>query len=200
MSSRTAAARKRLREPLPKVSSVNPSAPNPRVDLFSASIPSLQDPHSTRTSPTHERTRLDLSNEFTSPEYSHNYPHPQSRNIGPNDSSRVHSIYCSNPSYPQLGEDKKLTRIGSAQAVPTHNSFPHSHPKLKRVGSGQAIQALSTDVPSTPNEDIHQSHHPLLPLDSHGMAYLPASPQNIFSEPFSRSHSLSNATAACNSE
>lgn len=163
MSSRTAAARKRLQHPPPKVSpterSVTPFTPTTRADLPSSS------PHSPNPPRIHTSIqRLDLSNEFNqlpstelpSPEYSPTY-FPQSNHVS----------------------FRNIESNQAVEAVPSYGPFLHpqsnhiNHRRTKWVGSDQKIRSVPTHEPSSPyEEDIYLSRRPLLRVDPHGTAFL----------------------------
>ena len=166
MSSRTAAARKRLQHPPPKVPpperpAIQPKSiiPTIRADLISSTPPSRIAPR-IHTS----IQRLDLSNEFTQP-----LPSPEL-------ASPEYS-----PTYFPPSNHVSFRNIDSNQAVeaePSYRPFPHpqsNHRKPKWVESGHIVRTVPTYEPPSPyEEDIYQSRRPLLrvQVDPHGMAFL----------------------------
>jgi hypothetical protein len=161
MSSRTAAARKRLQHPPPKVSpELLVAQPYP---FTPATLPDkIPSTSRTRDAPRTSIQRLDLSNEFTqplpspelaSPEYSPTYfppsNHANFRNIDSNQ---------------------------AVEAVPSYGPFLHpksNHRKSKYMASGQTMRAAPTYEPSSPyEEDMYQSRRPMLRVDPHGMTSL----------------------------
>lgn len=162
MSSRTAAARKRLQHPPPKVSpperSVN-QQPNSatRADVTS-STPRSRDPPRIHTAV----QRLDLSNEFTQPLPSPEFPSPEY-----------------SPTYFPPSNHVNFRNIESNQAVeavPSYGPFLHpqsNHRRTKWDGSGHVINTVPTYEPSSPYEEVvYQSRRPLLRVDPHGMTFL----------------------------
>lgn len=164
MSSRTAAARKRLQHPPPKVApperpvdQPNALTPTARADLISP-IPRSQGAPRIRTSVQH----LDLLNEFTQPLPSSEPPSPEY-----------------SPTYVSPSNHVKFRNIESNQVVEAGPSYgPFLHPQSNRrrtrwVGSGEVIHTVPTyETPSPYEENIYQSRRPLLRVDPYGMTYL----------------------------
>lgn len=167
MSSRTAAARKRLQHPPPKVSPTERSVNQPKhftpailTDLISSAPPSPDAPRM-HTSV----QRLDLSNEFAQPLPSPELPSPEYSHIYFPPSNHVH-----------------FKNIESNQAVetePSYRPFPHPQSNRRRpkwIEPDHVIRTVPTyeEPPSPYEEDIYQSRRPILRVrvDPHGMAFL----------------------------
>lgn len=158
MSSRTAAARKRLQDPLLKaypseravINQTRFFAPSTQPDMTLSASP-LRDAPRMHTS----NQALDLSNEFIqplpSPEYSPSYYFPPSNHV-------------------------KFQKIEPAQAVPAVSSYGPSpqthfgHKKSKAIETGQVTLTYDSSSLSPHQEDIRQ-RRPMLRVDPHGMTY-----------------------------
>jgi hypothetical protein len=161
MSSRTAAGRKRLQHPPPKVVSppdrlVNQSnsfPPTTRPDLIPSTSRSWNVPH-IRTS----FQQLDLTSEFTrppeipSPEYSPVYFPP---------SNHVHF--------------RDIESNQAVEAVPSYGPPLHpqsNHRRTKWIESGEVTRTVPTYEPPSPYEEsIYQSRRPILRVDPYGMSF-----------------------------
>ena len=161
MSSRTAAARKRLQHPPPKVApperSVNQTnsfTPTTRTDLIS-SIPRPRNAPRIHTS----IQRLDLTNEFTQPLPSPEIPSPEY-----------------SPAYFPPSNLRNIESNHAVEAVPSYGPFLHpqtNHRRTKWVESGEVVRAAPTYEPPSPYEETtYQSRRPLLRVDPYGMAFL----------------------------
>lgn len=157
MSSRTAAARKRLQDPLlrahPFERAVNqpkfPALPTFRADLTPSAPPLRDEPRM----PARNFQQLDLSNEFTQPPPSPEY----------------------SPTYFPTSNHVKFKNTESTRVVSSYgpsSQMPHSSlTKPKRIGLSQVTHSATTYGPSSHNEEDAQRHRPLLRVDPHGMAY-----------------------------
>lgn len=159
MSSRTAAARRRLQHPPLKVSpperSVNKPTPPPtvRADLISTT------PRPRNTPRIHTSVQqLDLSNEFTHPLPSPEIPSPEY-----------------SPIYFPPSNHVNFRNIESSQAVEAAPSYLHqSNDRRDRwIESGEVTRTVPTYEPPSPyEENIYQSRRPQLRVDPYGMGFL----------------------------
>jgi hypothetical protein len=158
MSSRTAAGRKRLQHPPPKVApperSVNQPTPTIRPDLNSSTPRPRNAPRiHTSVQP------LDLSNEFNQPLPSPDIPSPEY-----------------SPVYFPPSNHVSFRNIESNQAVEAAPyPFLHrsNHRRTKWVESGEVTRAGPTYEPPSPyEENIYQSRRPVLRVDPYGMAFI----------------------------
>jgi hypothetical protein len=154
MSSRTAAARKRLQDPLlrahPFERAVNQpksfAPPSPQADFTSSASPLRDSPRM----PTRSFQQLDLSNEFTQPPPSPEY----------------------SPAYFPTSNHVKFKNIESTRVVSSYgpsSQMPHpSVTKPKRIGLSHSA---TTYGPSSHDEQDAHRRRPLLQVDPHGMSY-----------------------------
>ena len=164
MSSRTAAARKRLQHPPPKVSpperpviQPNSSTPTTRADL----IPSI--PRSRNAPRIHTSfQQLDLTNEFTQPLPSPEIPSPEYSPIYFPPSNHVNF--------------RNIESNQAVEAIPSYGHFlhPQSNPRrTKWVESGEVIRTIPTYEPPSPyEENVYQSRRPILRVDPYRMGFL----------------------------
>lgn len=192
MSSRTAAARKRLQDPLLRVT---PFISTP-ANLSSPASPLRDAPpmHTSNIQP------LNLSNEFTyslpSPVYTPTYVPPlnspplHTSNIQQLDLSNEFTQPLSSPEYPPThhfppSNHVRFQNIESSRTVQAASSSGPSpqtqwnHTKPKKVGLDQSKHTALTYDPSPYEEDIRQRRPPLR-VDPYGIAHLLLSPQLYF--------------------